>query len=157
MKRLAGSTIVVLVLLCMSSAWSARSAPVAEGAEDAFMAVMILWRDGKFDEMYERSRAASHKSLPRKVFVSRMQTAPLRIQCCWKTLQNVEVRGRSSKTVEISADLGFDVVGVTKRRRGHPALAVGSSVERHETFTMRWSEGEWRFDLPAVLRLVENR
>ena len=157
MRGLIGSALLLIVVLGAGTAWSAKPVPNPSAAEDAFMAVMILWRDGDFDRMYEHSRAASHKSLPKEVFVKRMRAAPLRLQCCWQTLRNVEIRNRSAKTVNISADLGFDVVGVVKKHRGRTVPAVGSSFVRHETFSLRWSDGEWRFDLAAVLRVAEDR
>ncbi|SNB47696.1 hypothetical protein [Geobacter sp. DSM 9736] len=74
-------------------------------AQRGFEQILDLWREGKFAELYGRTRGSSQS---REAFAARLSVAPVRPACCWEKMQDVSVRLQNDSTAVVKAKLGFE-------------------------------------------------
>ena len=81
-------------------------AELSDEARQAFGEILDLWRDGRYDELFERTRASG--KLAREDFARRLENAPRKPACCWQKLQDVSVRVEKDNKVEVRAKVGLE-------------------------------------------------
>lgn len=145
MKR---QTMLVVVLLCLLAAlplWGRQAAvddeAIRSDAARGFEAILDLWRDGRFDELYQRTLISGKDT--KESFQKRMATAPLKPSCCWEKMQEVSVRVKSPTSVVISARLGLD--------------GPGALEYKTKSFKLFLEDGQWRIARADILAIAEAR
>jgi len=145
MKRL---TIAVVVLTCLLAAiplWGRQEAGDLENvrteAVRGFEEMLDLWRDGKFEELYNRTLISGKET--KESFVSRMSSARLKPSCCWEKMQDVGVSVRNGSSVVIKAKLGLD--------------APGEMEYKTKSFKLYKEDGVWRIAASELLSLAEAK
>lgn len=141
-------TMLVALLLCLLAAlplWGRQAAvddeAIRSEAVRGFETILDLWRDGRFDELYQRTLISGKDT--KESFHKRMATAPLKPSCCWEKMQEVSVRVKSPTSVVISARLGLD--------------APGALEYKTKSFKLFLEDGQWRIARADILAIAEAR
>ena len=141
MKR---SVFIFIFLLIPSLAFSANLTPTEKRrtefeATEALKTIFSLWKDGKFEELYEYGYQSKQTSISKESFIKRMQKKSWELASSWETIQNVEGDVVSPKTVYVRVKIGY------KKKRG------GDTKFVNETFKMSLQRERWRTDLSKFL------
>lgn len=143
MKRL---TMLVVTLLCLLVAlplWGRQEVADAEAvrseAVKGFEEILDLWRDGKFDELYNRTLISGRDT--KESFSRKMASAPLKPSCCWEKMQEVGVSVRTPSSVVVRAKLGLD--------------GPGAMEYKTKSFKLNKEDGVWRIARGEILALAE--
>jgi hypothetical protein len=135
-----GKLMVMLVL-----AWSVglagtvqarQTAPtessVAADVERDLGAALDMWRDGRYDDLYERVVPSGKQS--KEAFVKKMGATTRRPTCCWDKLRDVQVTVKNDATVTVRAKLGFeDAVGTETVTRSFKMVRKGDTWRLSQT------------------------
>lgn len=106
-------------------------------AERGFGEILDLWRDGKYDELYERTQAGGKQH--KEGFAGWLSAAPFRPACCWEKLQEVRVSVKNDDTAAIRAKVGLEGGGGTEFRT--------------RSFKLVKEDGVWRISQADILSL----
>ena len=140
--RAAVLTLILLLSTNWPSAGASRFAPVDElksEAERAFGQALDLWRDGKFAQLYDRTKGGRET---REAFARRLIAAPLKPACCWEKMQEVSVRLDGDSIAIVKAKLGFEGRGDTEYQTGSFRLVREDDVwllSRSDIFSLAGS------------------
>lgn len=114
-------------------------------AAEALKTMISLWKDGKFEELYEYGNRANQVSISKENFIRQMHHKSWVLASSWETIRNVEGDVASSRSVYVRAKIGY------KRKMGGDPRFVT------ETFKMSLEGGRWRTDLSKILRSPKQR
>jgi len=145
MKRL---TMLVVALTCLLAAiplWGGREFAEAEAIRSEAVAdfekILDLWRDGRYDELYNRTLISGKDT--KESFTNRMSAAKLKPSCCWEKMQEVGVSVRSESSVVVRAKLGLD--------------SPGGMEYKTKSFKLSKEDGVWRIARSELLSLADAR
>ena len=128
---------------------------VVQGALQALKAVVDLWRDQKFDDLYELGTVQSRGQFSKEQFIELMKNSNKKLQCCWATMQDPQGFFESPTQVAVQAKLGYENFQNTKYatpdRDAESAQWVISSSFDSQTFLMVLQQERWRIDLTEIL------
>ena len=113
---------------------------IESDAEESFRAIVSLWKDGKFDALYECGDRKSRTAVSKEVFERRMANKQSGLAPSWETMKDIKVDIQSAVRVYTTAKLGF------KSKKG------GDTKFRTETYPMTYESGLWKIDLLKILR-----
>ena len=71
-----------------------------------FEEILDLWRDGRFEELYNRTMAGGRTS--KEQFAKKLASAERKPACCWEKMQEVKVSVKNDSTVTLRAKVGFE-------------------------------------------------
>lgn len=71
-----------------------------------FEVILDLWRDGRYDLLYERTTWTGSAS--REQFGRRLALAPRHPSCCWEKMQEARVTMKGERSAIVRARLGFE-------------------------------------------------
>jgi hypothetical protein len=106
-------------------------------AERGFAEILDLWRDGRYDELYERTLAGGKQT--KEGFIGRMSSASLRPVCCWEKLQEVRITLKNDESVVLRAKVGLEG-------------SVGNSFKTRD-YKLVKEDGIWRIAQADLLSL----
>lgn len=99
-------------LLCFCLLFASTVVHAASSApelEKSLSETLDLWRDGRFDLLYER---LSHRGrMSKEKFVVRMKEASAKPACCWQKLENFKVLGEKNSEATVYVKIGLEHVG----------------------------------------------
>lgn len=104
-----------------------------------FEAVLDLWRDGRYNELYERTYVTGSQS--RESFIRRLAAAGLRPACCWEKVQEVKVTATDGAKATLYARVGLESAG-----------AATEFCTR--SFRLRREDGVWKASASDILSLA---
>jgi len=135
----------LILLLTATFIWGGQQPADAEAvrseAVKGFEEILDLWRDGRFDELYNRTLISGKDT--KESFTRRMSSARLKPSCCWEKMQDVGVSVRSGSSVVIRARLGLD--------------GPGDMEFKTKSFKLSKEDGIWRIARSEILALAEAR
>jgi len=121
--------------------------------DTAFKEIVADWKDGRFEELYERGSQNSRAFISRQEFVHLMQNSNVRLQCCWATVQNVKWASSTPSGAYVSAMLGYQ--NFSKKGKGESETGSGrltaTSIFKDDTFQLVREEGLWKINLSDIL------
>jgi hypothetical protein len=141
-----GRALVMLVFLgSATTVWGVTpylgeeelKAEVQRGVEQT----LDLWRDGKYDELYQRTVTSGAKT--KEQFVRALAVAPLRPVCCWEKIREVRVSLKGDSAATVHATLGFEGSGGTEYKT--------------RPFKLVKEDGVWRMQQKDLLALAEAK
>jgi hypothetical protein len=106
---------------------------------DSFKTIISLWKDGKYQTLYDHGDHKSRMSVNREQFEHRMTKKGIGLASSWETVGDIEVEVKSATLAYVTAKVGF------KPTRG------GETKFRTETYRMSFEKGMWRIDLSKIL------
>jgi hypothetical protein len=110
---------------------------------DAFTAILSLWKEGKYEALYEYGTLSSKANVAKEKFVSQMRNKAWGLATSWETLRDIEVNIKHPALVYVSARIGY------KPRKW------GDTTVRTETYRLLLEDGIWRIDLLKILKAVK--
>lgn len=131
------------VLFCFISIALAEMPDIGEDeikaeVQRSFEGILDLWRDGKYNDLYERTIAGGKQS--KESFIKTLSTSLRKPACCWEKMQDVKVKLGYDDTATIKAKLGFKDGGATEF----------STRE----IKMSKDEGVWKVSMSDILSLA---
>jgi hypothetical protein len=130
---------VFLLLVLIPPALPAMAEPSASPIEQAMSSTLDLWREGHYEQLFER---LSHRGkTTREQFVRMMRDAPIRPACCWQKIENFRLLKEKRSTATAYAKVGLE---------GTPSPTDSSTRE----FKFSYEDGDWRMQLKDILDLA---
>lgn len=132
------------LLIIPTSLFSADLTPgerhrIGLSAEEALKEVISLWKDGKFEELYEYGYRTNQVSLSKENFVRRMKNKSWELSTAWEAIRDVEADVVSPRSVYVRTKLGF------RNKKG------GETKFVTETFQMTMEGDRWRTGLYKII------
>ena len=125
-----------MLLLGMSSAFAETPASVLE---QSVSDTLDLWRDGRYEQLYEQ---LSHRGkTSREQFVARMRNSARRPACCWQKMENFRVLNEKRTEATVHVKIGLE---------GTPSPVESSSRD----FKLSHDSQTWKMRLNDVLDLA---
>lgn len=123
---------------------------VAVSAEAALREALGLWKDARYEALYERGYLEQQVAIPLEVFTRLMRREDRVPQCCWLTLRHVSATCVGT-TVYLRGTVGYEVAGYVfdAARRAWAHDTGARDVE--EVWPLARQAGAWRVDLYQVL------
>ena len=112
---------------------------IGSSAEEALREVISLWKDSKYEELYEYGYRTNQVSLSKENFIRRMKNRSWELSTAWETIRDVEADVVSPRSVYVRARLGF------RRKTG------GETKFVTETFQMTMEGDRWRTGLYKII------
>jgi hypothetical protein len=103
-----------------------------------FEEILDLWRDGKYDAVYERTIPSGKQS--RESFVTKLSSADRKPACCWEKLQDVRVTEQDGRQATLRAKVGLEGKD-------------GSTDFSTREFKLRKKDGVWKAAASDILSL----
>lgn len=129
--------LMLLALLFTISPAFAESVPSV--FEQSVSDTLDLWRDGRFEQLFER---LSHRGkTSREHFVARMRGASIRPACCWQKMENFKVLNEKRSEATVYVKVGLEGVPGT-----------GDSCTRD--FKLSNEGGMWKMQLNDIFSLA---
>ncbi len=133
-----------ILLVIPASLFSADLTPgekrkIGSSAEEALKEVISLWKDGKYEELYEYGYRTNQVSLSKENFIKRMKSKSWELATSWETIREVETDVVSPRSVYVRAKLEF------KKKPG------GETKFVTETFQMTVEGDRWRTGLYKII------
>jgi hypothetical protein len=110
---------------------------------DTFTTILSLWKEGKYEALYEYGTLSSKANVTKENFVSQMGNKAWGLASSWETLRDIEVNIKHPALVYVSARIGY------KPKKW------GDTIVRTETYRLLLESGIWRIDLLKVLKAVK--
>ncbi|MBI2355416.1 MAG: hypothetical protein HYV06_10420 [Deltaproteobacteria bacterium] len=131
------ASLLLSVLFLSISPASAETAP--SSLEQAMSDTLDLWRDGRYEQLYER---LSHRGkTSREQFVSRMREASIRPACCWQKMENFKVLNEKRTEATVYVKVGLE---------GTPGTADSCTRD----FKLSHEGGTWKMQLNDIFSLA---
>jgi Domain of unknown function (DUF4124) len=102
--------------------------------------VLSLWKDGKYNELYDHGDQKSRRAISREDFEHRMRKKGIELASSWETLRDIQVDVESATLAYATVKIGF------KPKRG------GETIFRTETYRLPFEKGMWRISLQKILQ-----
>lgn len=129
--------LIVLSLLLPVVPAGAGSTPAA--LEQAMSDTLDLWREGRYEQLYDRLAHRGRTS--REQFVARMRDTSVRPACCFQKLENFKVLNEKRTEATVYARVGLE---------GTPDAARSSTRE----FKLTHEEQVWKMQLADVFSIA---
>jgi len=110
-------------------------------AMDSFRTIISLWKDGKYDALYEYGDRKSRTAVNKEDFGHRMAKKELELAPSWETVNDIKVDMKSHTLVYTTAKIGY------RLKRG------GDTKYRTETYQMIFENGLWKINLLKILNV----
>lgn len=120
------------------------------GAEAAFRETLGLWKDKRYDALFERGYLEHQAALPREDFARLMRREDRVLQCCWLMVRDVRVACDGADAY-VTARMGYEVAGYLFDPGRRVWARDTGPREVQETWRLVWQAGAWRVDLYQVL------
>jgi len=106
---------------------------------DSFQDILSLWKDKKYDALYDCGDRKSRSSMAREDFGKRMRKNSWEVASSWEKVRDIEVDVKSATVAYVTARIGY------RPKQG------GDTRTRAQTYEMRLENGTWRINLTKVL------
>lgn len=101
--------------------------------------ILSLWKDEKYNELYDHGDQKSRRAIRREDFEHRMRKKGIGLASSWETLRDIQVDVESATLAYATVRIGL------KPKKG------GETKFRTETYRLRFEKGMWKIDLAKIL------
>jgi len=129
----------LLLTLLPGAAVPAGAGSSAAVLEQSMSDTLDLWREGRYEQLYEHLAHRGRTS--REQFVARMRDTTIRPACCFQKLENFKVLNEKRTEATVYARVGLE---------GTPNAAESSTRE----FKLTHEEQIWKMQLADVLSIA---
>jgi hypothetical protein len=106
---------------------------------DSVKTILSLWKDGRYDLLYEWGDQKSRAAVNKENFEHRMRKKGIGLASSWETMQDIQVDVKSATLAYVTLKIGYKLV------RG------GETRFRTETYRMSLEKGTWKISLTKLL------
>jgi uncharacterized protein DUF4124 len=107
---------------------------------ESIKAILSLWKDGKYNELYDHGDQKSRRAIGREDFERQMRKKGIGLASSWETLRDVQVDVQSATLAYVTVRLGL------KSKKG------GETKFRTETYRLPFEKGMWKINLQKILQ-----
>lgn len=135
-----------LTVILATTTWAGEKGTVsipglAQEAQRDFDLTLDLWREGRYEELYRRSRGDKES---RETMTRKLMEATHRPACCWEKLQDVEVSVRGQGYAVLHGKVGLEGEGA-------------GTVFRTRSFKLSKEDGIWKMLRSDILSLAGSK
>ncbi len=102
--------------------------------------ILSLWKDEKYNELYDHGDQKSRRAIGREDFEHRMRRKGIGLASSWETLRDIQVVVQDATLAYATVRIGL------KPKKG------GDTRFRTETFRLPFEKGMWRINLQKILQ-----
>ena len=102
--------------------------------------ILSLWKDGKYNELYDHGDQKSRRAIGREDFENRMRKKGIGLASSWETLRDIQVDVESATLAYATVRIGL------KPKKG------GETKFRTETYRLPFEKGMWKINLQKILQ-----
>jgi hypothetical protein len=106
---------------------------------DSVKTILSLWKDGKYNAMYDHGDQKSRRAVNREDFERRMVKRGIGLASSWETIRDIDVDVKSATLAYAAVKIGLKPI------RG------GETKFRTETYQMSFEKGMWKINLTKLL------
>jgi hypothetical protein len=106
---------------------------------ESVKAILSLWKDGKYDVLYDCGDQKSRRTINREGFEHRMGKKGIGLASSWETIRDIQVDVKSTTLAYATVKIGY------KPKSG------GETKFRTETYQMSIEKGMWKINLTKIL------
>jgi hypothetical protein len=139
MRRLSVFVSFLLLALLPGSEMSAGAESLPGSLEQSMSDTLDLWREGRYEQLYEH--LAHRGKTSRERFVTVMRDTAIRPACCFQKLENFKVLNEKRTEATVYAKVGLE---------GTPSAAESCTRE----FKLTHEEQIWKMQLADVLSIA---
>lgn len=133
---------LLFFIITIASASVVTAGQHQDPREQALSDTLDLWREGRFEQLYD---ALSHRSsMTRERFVLLLKDASVRPACCHNKLNNFKLINEKVTTAKVFARLGMEGT-------------VGTDSSQSREFTLDHEEGRWKMRLTDIKALAGHK
>ena len=104
-----------------------------------FEEILDLWRDGKFNELYDRTIPSEKQS--KESFIARLSSSDRKPACCWEKLQEARVTSQDERKLTLHAKVGIEAKD-------------GSTEFITKQFKLQQEDGVWKVSMSDITSLA---
>lgn len=138
MRILPVITCLMLGSFLLGPVATASSESTAAALEQSMSDTLDLWREGRYEQLYEH--LAHRGKTSREQFVKKLRDTAIRPACCFQKLENFKVLNEKRTEATVYAKVGLE---------GSPNAAESCTRE----FKLTHEENIWKMQLADVLAL----
>jgi len=131
--------LIIPTLLVSADLTTEERRQIGSSAREALKEVISLWKDGKYEELYEYGYRTNQVSLSKENFIRRMKNKSWELSTAWEAVRDVEADVVSPRSVYVRAKLGF------RKKTADETRFVT------ETFQMTMEGDRWRTGLYKII------
>lgn len=140
MKLCSSFLAVITLFLMLATAVPVFADEPASVLEQSMSETLDLWRDGRYEQLFDR--LAHRGKTSREIFVKKMRETSIRPACCWQKMENFRVLNEKRTEATVYAKVGLE---------GTAIPAFSSTRE----FKLTHEEGIWKMQLADVFSIAE--
>ena len=103
--------------------------------------ILYLWKDGKYDVLYDQGDQKSRMAINKEDFEHRMKKKVIGLASSWETIRDIQVEVKS-------ATLAYATVRIGLKPKGG-----GETKFRTEIYRMSFENGMWKINLMKILNV----
>jgi len=107
--------------------------------EQAISDALDLWRDGRFEQLYDS--LSQRSGMTRERFVRLLKEAEIRPACCFNKLRDFRLINEKGTTAKVFARLGMETM-------------IGEEASQSREFTLDYEEGRWKMRMGDIRSLA---
>lgn len=132
-------SVVAALFLIIGAALPVSAADSAAILERSMSETLDLWRDGRYEQLFER--LAHRGKTSRESFVKKMNNAKIRPACCWQKMENFKVLNEKRTEAVV-----YVKVGLEGSRNGEESST--------REFRLTHEEGAWKMQLSDIFSIA---
>ncbi len=102
--------------------------------------ILSLWKEGKYNELYDHGDQKSRRAIGREDFENRMRKKGIGLASSWETLRDIQVEIESATLAYATVRIGL------KPKKG------GETKFRTVTYRLPLEKGMWKINLQKILQ-----
>jgi hypothetical protein len=134
--------ITVIILTFTGGDASARNSYQSEeeasnSAKASFEQILDLWRDGRYDDLYERTQRSGKTA--KEDFGRKLENGTYKPACCWQKMQDVSVHLENDAFAVVRAKIGLENGSdVTYKTRSYKLVREGDAwrISQSDLFSL---------------------
>lgn len=131
--------VTVVLLAFVSGAVPVNAAESASTLEKAMSETLDIWRDGRYEQLFEQ--LAHRGKTSREAFVKKMRDATIRPACCWQKMENFRVLNEKRTEATVYVKIGLEG-------------STDSTSSTTREFKLTHQDGGWKMQLADVLSIA---
>lgn len=123
----------------LGSAGAGIAAEAESPLEKAMSETLDIWRDGRYEQLFEQ--LAHRGKTSRETFVMKMRDSTIRPACCWQKMEHFKVLNEKRTEATVYVKIGLE---------GTPGTVESATRE----FKLTHQEGSWKMQLADVFSIA---
>jgi hypothetical protein len=107
---------------------------------EAVKTILLLWKEGKYDLLYDSGDMKSRLAMSKEEFEGRMREKGVGLASSWEAIRDITVEVKSATLAYATAKVGYK------------SIHGGETKFRTEIYRMTLEDGMWKINLTKILQ-----